>query len=234
MSEETTTSTTEAAEAAETSTETTAPELTDEQIAAHLGVDPAYFAEVKGNIQNLDKFYAKVNKRNMDLIEAQKQVAQAPIASDDDDDIDLDESSQKVLRKFLARELAPFLNTVQATTYDAMQDTALEFAAGHTDVPPAAVDAAMEEIGGWNASTPAQLKRNLERAYKLAKADTSDIDAVVEAKLAERLAAVKGDGEEIVEVKPKRGTVTSPRSEAEILADPNISPQEKWKMLATK
>lgn len=213
----------------------TAPELTDEQVAAYLGVDTAYFAEAKGQIKNLDGFYAKVNKRNMELVEKQRALeaqAAAPAPASDDDDVELDAKSAAVLRKFIENEFAPVFQTLAQQNHDAAGQVIEEFSATHKDVNPAEVDDIMTEMGLWDASTtPAKLKKNLERAYKIAKAQAFDPEAEAERIAAERLKGAVKDDEEVIEVKKKRGSVPAPRDEDAVLADSNVSWVDKLKML---
>lgn len=210
------------------------PAITDEQIAEALGVEPDYFKEVKGQIKDLSGFYAKVNRRNMDLITKEREQAAKPVltpTTDDDGEV-LDEKSQRILRKFIEAEIAPVLSSVQSSVAEDMGEVAEVFAKTHTDISPAKIDAIMEEEGLWDLSrTAPKLKKNLERAYKLAKADLLDTDAEIERRVAERLKDSVKDGEEVVGVKPKRTSVTEPRSEADILADDSIPAHKKWELL---
>ncbi len=214
-----------------------APALTDDQIAAALGVEPDYLAEVKGQIKDLNGFYAKVNKRNMQLVEQQKQLearastpASAPAAAEDD--IELDEKSAEVLRKFIQREFSPLINTVQQQNVEAAQSVIEDFAKQNPNAPHTRIDEIMDELGLWELSdTPAKLKKNLNRALKLAKADSFDPEAEAAEIAAKKLQAVTEDGSEVVEVKKKRGSVPATRSEDEILADPNIDFFTKMAML---
>ena len=204
-------------------------ELTDEQIAEALGVDAEYLAAVKPEIKNLKGFYSKVNKRNQELVERQRELeakgAKPQERVEDDDDIDLDPQAQKVLRKFIQKEFAPLLSTIEAERTETAAAIMDDFISDHRDVAPDKVYEAMEELGLWQAATtPTKLKKSLTTAYKYAKTNASDFEAEVEARLAERLKSLKSDGEEIVEVRGKRAATRPGVSTAgDIANDPNIS-----------
>lgn len=229
MSDETTTT-----KEVETETPTTeevptesAPALTDEQVAEALGVDVEYLAAVKPDIQNMKAFYSKVNKRNQELIEKQKELdakgAKPENKVEDDDDIDLDPQAQKVLRKFIQKEFAPLLSTIEAERTETAAAIMDDFVSEHRDVPPDKVYEAMSELGLWqSATTPTKLKKALNSAYKAAKLETTDFEAEVEKRIAERLKNLKSDDEEIVEVKGKRAA-PSGKTLGSVLDDPNAT-----------
>ena len=217
------------------SAEESKPELTDEQIATALGVDVEYLQAVKPEIQNLKGFYAKVNKRNQELVEAQKRLDSQPKEAakvEDDDDIDLDPQAQKVLRKFIQKEFAPILSTMEQERTETAASIMDDFISDHRDVEPEKVYEAMQEMGLWQvATTPAKLKKALNSAYKYVKNETTDIDAEIEKRLAERLKSLKSDGEEIVEVKSKRTQSTGNTTVGQVIDNPNMAWPDMMRLL---
>lgn len=206
-----------------------APALTDEQLAAALGVDVEYLKEVKPQIKNLNGFYGKVNKKNVELIEAQRALEAravtptAPTVADDDDDIELDEKSQRVLKRFIEQQMAPFANTVKATVEAEMGTVIEQFAEANSTIDPTRVDDVMSELGLWDSSkTPAALKKNLERAKRIVAAESFDPEAAAEKLAAERLKGAVKDGERVVDVKSKRAAIENPRDENSIIVDQDI------------
>ena len=87
---------------------------TDELLEKFKKLDP----EVLKNIENMDEFYKRVNRKSVEAAELRKQAeailatAQTPKGADTDDEVELDDKAQAVLRKFLQRELAPLVSTV--------------------------------------------------------------------------------------------------------------------------
>jgi hypothetical protein len=217
------------------------PELTDEQIAAALGVEVDYFQEVKGQINDLHGLYKKVNEKSRQLAdeqrkrEAESKTTPAPSAEDDDEDIELDEKSQRALDRWFQKHYGSVLTTVQQQKTEAMSTVIDDFGAKYPDADHLSINAIMDELGLWDVSdTPAKLKKNLERAKKISEAEKFDPEAEAERIAAERLKSKVKDGEEVVEVKKKAGTVPKARSEAEILADQSIPWFEKEKLLSQK
>ena len=153
-------------------------------------------------------------------------------SAEEDDDIDLDPQAQKVLRKFIQREFAPLLKTIESERTETAAGIMDEFIADHRDVPPDKVYEAMEELGLWNASTtPVKLKKSLTTAYKYVKANGTDIDAEVERLVAERLKGLKGKDEEIVEVKSKRTQSTGQTTIGQVIDNPNMPWPEMMRLL---
>lgn len=206
------------------------PALTDEAIAAALGVDVEYLKEVKPQLKNLGGFYGKVNKRNVELIEAQRAAearavtpTPAVAATDDDEELELDEKSQRVLKRFIEAQIAPFTQTVQASVETEMGTVIEAFADANPTVDAMRVDELMTELELWVASTtPAKLKKNLERAAKIVRAEAFDPEAEVGKRTAEKLKDAVKDGERVVDVKAKRTAIEHPRSESDIVLDKDI------------
>ncbi len=207
--------------------------LTDEQIAEALGVDVEYLQAVKPEIQNLKGFYSKVNKRNQELVERQKQLeSKGAPPVEEDEDIDLDPQAQKVLRKFIQKEFEPLLSTIEAERTESAASLLDEFVSEHRDVPTDKLYEAMEELGLWQVTnTPTKLKRALTTAYKYVKANSSDVEAEIERRVAAQLKSLKSDDTEIVDVKAKRSAVTPTRTLGSVVDDPNMSWPEMMKAL---
>jgi len=223
---------------------TEAPTTTEEQPPE---VDPALLERIKKldpetlkNLDNLDEFYKRVNRKSMEAAELKKQaealLANAPsqkAATVDDDEVGLDEKAQEVLRKFLQKELGPVFNTLATERQEQQQQAWQEFVDSHTDVPADAVYDAFYELGfDKTATTPAKYVDAIKKAYKYAKANTVDLEALAEAKAAEKLAALKDKGEEVVAVKEKKSSIEPPsRTIMDIINDDSISWQERDRIL---
>ncbi len=195
-------------------------ELNDELVAEYLGVDADFFSkEVKPQAKGLDKLYAKLNKERAQQGRQQPEPAAPDV---DDGEPELDERSKKLLSRFISEQIAPVIQAQQSVMQSEFENVLDTFSRDHTDVPADQVDAVMVELELWKASSPAQLAKNLKRAYKLAKADTFNPDAEVERRLAERLAQSKDDGSEVIEVKPKRQPQPETQDEGDIVQDGDI------------
>lgn len=223
----------EAVEEEETPESSEEEALTDAQIAQALGVDEEYLAAVKPEIQNLKGFYAKVNKRNQDLVERQKELEAkgAKPVEQDEDDIDLDPQAQKVLRKFIQREFKPLLESIESERKESALAVMDDFVSEHRDVPPDTIYDSMEELGLWQAATtPTKLKKALSTAYKHAKTNASDPEAEIARRVAEELKKLEKSGEEVVEVKGKRsGVPTGTKTLGQIVTDEDIPWFERFK-----
>ena len=206
------------------------PENPDAELIAKLkSLDP----ETLKNLDNLDEFYKRVNRKSMEAAELRKQaeamLANAPgqkAAPVDDDDEELDERAQRIIDKRIKRimesELAPVFSTMVEERKEAEQREWEGFTSAHTDVPADAIAEAFYELGfDKTANTPAKYAEALKKAYRYAKAN--DLDALAEQKAAEKIAALKGKGEEVVAVKEKKsGIEPAPKSEADLMNDPDI------------
>ena len=199
-------------------TEAPSDELPAEIIELVKSVD----AEVLKNVKNLDEFYKRVNRKSMEAAEMMKKAEallhtqpQTPTGSDDDTP-DLDENAQKVLRRFLEKELGPVFSTLVEERRDSNQEIWADFTGAHTDVPADVIAEKFYELGfDQTANTPVKYKHALEKAYKLAKAETVDIDALIEERVAERIKDVKKEGGDVVAVREKRTPIEpAPKSDA--------------------
>lgn len=229
MSDEMTTTAPETEEVEEqvSQPETEEASDTDELLEKFKKLDP----EVLKNIENLDEFYKRVNRKSVEAAELRKQAeailatAQAPTSADTDDEVELDDKAQAVLRKFLQRELAPFVNTVVEDRQDTEKRLWESFTEKHKDVDADIIVEKFYELGyDKTATTPAKYEAALEKAYKVARADTLDVDALVAQKVAEQLASIKKDGGEVVSVKEKKsGIEPSAKTAGDIVNDDELS-----------
>ncbi len=232
MSDEMTTTAPETEEVEEVSAPETAPDdapsIDPELLEKVKNIDP----EVLKNIENLDEFYKRVNRKSVEAAELRKQ-AEAILATAqtqkgavaDDDEVELDEKAQAVLRKFLQRELAPFVNTVVEDRQDTEKRLWEKFTEEHKDVDADLIVDKFYELGfDKTATTPAKYEAALEKAYKLARAETLDVDALVAQKVAEQLANIKKDGGEVVSVKEKKsGIEPTTKTAGDIVNDDELS-----------
>lgn len=222
----------EAPEAPEVQTE----ENPDAELIAKLkSLDP----ETLKNLDNLDEFYKRVNRKSMEAAELRKQaeamLATAPspkAATVDDDDEELDERAQRIIDKRIKRimesELAPVFSTMVEERKEAEQHVWEDFTSSHTDVPADAIAEAFYELGfDKTANTPAKYADAIKKAYRYAKAN--DLEALAEAKAVEKLAALKDKGDEVVAVKEKKsGIEPAPKSELDLMNDPDIPWYQKF------
>ena len=229
MSDEMTTTAPETEEVEEqvSQPETEEASDTDELLEKFKKLDP----EVLKNIENMDEFYKRVNRKSVEAAELRKQAeailatAQTPKGADTDDEVELDDKAQAVLRKFLQRELAPLVSTVVEDRKDTEARIWDDFATKHKDVDADLIVEKFYELGfDRTATTPAKYEAALDKAYKLARAETLDVDALVAQKVAEQLASIKKDGGEVVSVKEKKsGIEPSAKTANDIVNDDGLS-----------
>lgn len=206
----------------------------DEAIAEALGVDVDYLRENKSKFRDFNKFYSELNRRSMELSAKEKEVPSAPKKDTEDDDTELDERSRRLLRKVMEDEFGDVFNLVRSTTVDAVGQVIEDFSAKHSDADPTRISEVMDELNLWTP-IPSQLKKNMEKAYKLVKAEATDVDAIAEQKaqeLFEKYLADKGlDRDDIVSVKksPKPETI-----DAKDWRNPELTPQERFAILRAK
>ena len=224
MSDETVTETDETIDVSEPTAEPTPVALNDEAVAEYLGVDPEYFVENKKKFTDLQGLYKKLNTERMKQAAQEKEMPyQAPTP---DEDVSLDAASRKILDAYFAEKMAPIATMQQATLADAFSETIDTFVEAHPDDDHDAIASLMEELYP-PAKTPAQLKKNMERARRVWVAEQSDPSAEAERIAAEKLESVKSKGE-VVEVKSKAKGSTKPRDVNDILEDSSIPWYEKF------
>lgn len=221
-------------EVPETAPET--PEIDPEILELVKSLDP----ETIKNAKNLDEFYKRVNAKSMEVaeerrkLEAERAAKPTPAPTKEGPSADdLDPHAQEVLRAFLARELGPVFSTFAEDRKDTEKQVWTDFTSVHSDVPPDLIAEKFYELGyDKTANTPVKYKAALEKCYKIAKADTVDVDALVEQKLAARLAELKAEGGEIVNVRAKRSEIEpKTRSEIDIVNDTSLTWDQKQALL---
>lgn len=221
-------------EVPETAPET--PEIDPEILELVKSLDP----ETIKNAKNLDEFYKRVNAKSMEVaeerrkLEAERAAKPTPApAKEGPSADDLDPHAQEVLRAFIARELGPMFSTLVEDRQDTEKQIWTDFIAAHSDVPPDIIADKFNELGyNKTANTPAKYKAALDKCYKIGRADTLDVDAIVDAKVAEKLAALKADGGEIVNVRAKRSEIEpKTRSEIDIVNDTSLTWDQKQALL---
>ena len=206
----------------------TAQELNDEIVANYLGVDPDYLVENKGKFKDLQGLYKKLNSERIKQSQQQK-VAPQPVLADDED-VALDEASRKILDKYFEQKMAPLVQVQQTTLAEQFAETIDGFVEANPDDDHDAIASIMEDLFP-QAKTPAELKRNMQKARRVWLAESRDPESEAERIAAEKLEQVKAKGD-VVEVKSKAKGSIKPRSQGEILDDPNIPWFEKFKQFA--
>lgn len=231
---------------------TPAPETVQAEPADD-GISPELLAKIKSldpevlkNIENIDEFYKRVNRKSMDVaeerkrLEAERAKAPSPKAAADDDDDELDERAQRIIDKrilhMMEAQLGPVFTTLAEERKEAEQATWEEFTSKHADVPADAIAEKFYELGfDKTANTPAKYQAAIQKAYKVAKADTLDVDALVAQKVREQLSSLKEGGDEVVAVKEKKsGIEPAPKGAADIINDPELSWVDKMLTLNRK
>lgn len=198
------------------------------------GIDP----EVLKEMENLSEFKKRVNRKSMEAAEMLKQ-AQAALATAptpavaEDDDAELDDAAQNVLRKFMQKEFAPVLSTIIEERKETNQKLWEDFTNKHEDVPSDAIAEAFYELGfDQTANTPAKYAAAIEKSYRYARANTVDVDALAEQKAVEKLAALKQGGGDVVAVREKKsGVEPTPVSDADVIENPDMPWDKMFKFL---
>lgn len=208
-----------------------------EKLKALIADDP----EILKKVENLHEFEKRVNKKSMEAAELRKQaeslLKQAQSApkteASSDDDIELDDRAQAVLRKFLEKELAPVFSTIAEERKESEQAIWGDFTESHGDVPADLVVDKFYELGlDKTANTPQKYKRALETAYKAAKAE--NIDAIIAERIEQELSKVKASGDEVVAVKEKRSAIApTPESANDIINNPDIPWYEQFRRIGS-
>jgi hypothetical protein len=226
----------------------TTEEVTEEAQEQPESIDPELLELVKSldpetlkNAKNLDEFYKRVNRMSMDVAEERKRLdaerakAPSPTAAADDSDDGLDEKARRIID---ARVEAVLKSTVLPYMEQERKDTERKvwenFTNDHKDVPADAIAEKFYELGlDQTSTTSAKFAAALEKAYKVAKADSLDVDALVTQKVAERLAELKESGGEVVEVKQKKSAIeASPKTSSDIVNDTELTWVDKLALLA--
>lgn len=196
----------------ETPTEEAVPEtpaLTNEQIAAALGVDVASLDRLK----NLDGMAKEVMREKSALGRAKKAEADAPVSMDDEPDLTaIDPNTRKLLKAFIEQEYGPALSLPSTIVEDEVNEAIESFMDDHKDVTPEAlgdVIAELEAIGaGPKKPTKRATREFLKTAYDLAKSRSLDTDTLKKQArdevLAELAAEAKDKGD-VVAIEKKRG-----------------------------
>lgn len=230
-------------------TETTDPieEVTETPEEKPESIDPEILELVKSldpetlkNAKNLDEFYKRVNRMSMDVaeekrrLEAERAKAPSPTAADSDDDDGLDEKARRIID---ARVEAVLKSTVLPYMEQERKDTERKvwenFTNEHKDVPADVIAEKFYELGlDQTSTTSAKFAAALEKAYKVAKADTVDVEALVTQEVQKRLAELKETGGEVVEVKQKKSAIeASPKTAADVMNDPELSWAQQFDIL---
>jgi hypothetical protein len=226
---------------AEAPAEAEAVTITPEQAAAILGIDPADLPRVK----NLDAWQKKLNKTSTE----QGQARKADPAPQTSEGFDITDEQVKMFNALQARALgidpallALTVNDYQRKNAAELEDVTDEFFETHKDVTQDQVFSKMAELGvNVEGITPRRAKTLLTEARKsiLADAPAPDYEAEVnkrlEAALAARLAEIAPKaGEQVIEVRPKKGApAVGHKSAEDALSDPNLSFEEKMDIAAT-
>lgn len=218
----------EAVEQIETvaSDDTITPEAAAATLSKLLGseVKPEDLEQFK----NLGKWEAKLRKKSMEVAEQVK----SPEPSEESSDVaDFDDATRKALDAYIAQKVGPVLSAYQVQFNETAGDTFEDFLASHPDIKEDAPEFIARAKQLWTEPSIKNLKKALNAAYIEVSDTPEKREAAIKAEVERRLKEGVKEGEEIVEVKPKRGGVTQHRSAQDILDDPNLGWREKALLL---
>ena len=212
--------------------DTLTPEKAAEALSKLLG------AEVKpediDKFKNLDKWEAKLRRKSMEAPEPKQE---RPVAdtSAQGDTPEFDEATQRALEKFYAAkmdaEVRPVLTAYQREFNENAQDTVEAFLKEHSDIADESPEFIERAKQLWTEPSIRNLKKALSASYAELSADPDKLEARIKAEVEKRLSAGIKEGEEVVEVKPKRGGVTQHRTAEDILNDSTLDWKEKALLL---
>lgn len=199
------------------------------------GIDPNEFDIKKA--ASLSKWEKEVSRKSSELGAIAKQLESAPKVAEPS--VEFDPAELKNLKDALkAIGVDPDVLSNQASfaataVEEQMEEVADTFFESHNDLDK---DVVIDELLGLginpNTLTPAKFKKALNQAYKVAKANTLDIDAIVEKRLAAKLAELKGEDEEVVSVKKGRSTAAGGHKNlSDALDDTSLSFWDKMKLV---
>jgi hypothetical protein len=215
----------------------------EESAAEPEAVEPDSLSErqkaLDARAAELDAWAKKVQKESSELGRARKQEVAAP---KNDDDYEVSDEQVKMLKAMLRKagvdtdKVANFTSVYETSLAEQLEDVTSAFFKEHKDIDQDQIVDKIVELGvDINGITPARAKKLMESAYKMVKAEgPDDMDARVAAAVEKRLAELAPkDGEEVIEIRPKKGSpLEGKKSLDDILDDPNISFAEK--MLAAQ
>jgi len=193
------------------------------------GIDPDAFDFKKAS--KLSEWEKSLNKKSSELGSIAKQLEStktAPIQTNTSEKKFADEDLANLKDALKAVGLDPdavmgSMSYVKQTVEEQRAEIASDFFTQHGDIDQDEIIKVMYEDGiNLETITPARLKRELNKAYKLVKADTLDIDALVEQKLKERLDKLNEDGGELVEVRKGRGQKGGNKTLDDVFNDPSM------------
>ena len=189
-------------------------------------------AELEKKEAALKDFERKVNARSTELGAIAKQLEQSkPVAPVDDG---IDDDTKKEMRKLLKGigldpdEVTNVIAMAKRSTEEAREEAFNSFVSSHDDVDAEKLVYALMDSGvDPNSLSPAALKRELDKTYKVVKAESIDPEAIAKKAVADYLANLKKQGvdeSDIVEVKKGRSSATGAhRSVDDVMADKSLT-----------
>lgn len=225
-----------------------APEtgITDEQVAQYLGI-PVEEVDKAKNVAELYKRANNYNREAKALFDKAQAQAQAPAQmtptaeSDDSDPFSaFDADTAKALRAAVAAEadkrIGPLLYAQQQRQYEEMQSVIDSFHDAHASEPTYSYDKVVETINELGfaplmnsaTTTPAQVKKILNTAYKVLQTENTDVEKKAEELAVKMIADAKEKGEKVESIKPKR---TLPKEAEADLLDPNLTPEQRYALV---
>jgi hypothetical protein len=212
--------------------------LTEDQVATYLEAQGIDYKKAK----NLSAWEKDTNAKASDLGRIAKELEAARESSKPAEENTLDADTQKELKaalKAVGLDVDSITNALKIaqTTVDEGREEAFEsFVAAHDDVEPSKLIGSLIESGHDPAKlTPAALRRELNRAYKVIKADELDPEAIAKKAVDDYIAGLSKKGvkpDEVVEVKKGRGSAAGAhRNLDDVVDDPSVSFFDKMAML---
>lgn len=235
---------TEVAEATEETTDTQ-PEQeapTPEQIAQEWLKAQGIEDFDPKKVRNLTQWERDLNKKSSELGSMAKVIEAAPAVKQDEDDA-LDPETAAELKKALkaigldADEIQSAIKLSRTAVDEGREEAFTSFIESHDDVDPADLIGELMESGiDPNSATPAQLKRELNKAYKVVKAAKLDPEAIKKQAIADYIAGLADKGAkpaDVVEVKKGRGSAAGAHRDIDqVVNDPSVSLFDKFDALA--
>jgi len=207
------------------------PEEVAKTLSEALGVEVT--PESLDKIRNLDKWEKKLRKTSMEVAEKKREapVSETPSTGGQDVAPEFDEATLKALDAYYQKKLAPTLTVQEERFKEDVEDAVESFLASHADLGEDSAEVITRAQELWTKPTIKNLKSALSAAYAEKRViDPEKLEKEIREKVLKELEA---KGEEVVEVKPKRGGVaaTSKRDPDAIIDDPNMDWKEKARLL---
>lgn len=205
--------------------DTTPTSVTPEDIAKELGFES--YAEMQAaskRFRELDGWQNDLNRRSMEVANAERNTSFAPPAQApvDDDDWDVDaippgqmKVLEKVFDKFATEKINPQLSVAVESVEEQGKMVLDQFLKQHPELNSKQVFDTMDQEHLWPQKVSVrELERALNHAEKIIRAETLDPEEIRRQAKEEALKELQSQGAEVVEITPK-GSVDEPMVDAD-------------------